>query len=48
MQIDTKGSGKYTISSYEDDILTAGCHCIAWEEMDRMYNEILKLEEQAE
>ena len=41
MQIDTKGSGKYTISSYEDDILTAGCHKIAYTEMERMYNEII-------
>lgn len=40
MEIDTKGSGKYTISSYEDDILTAGCHKIAYTEMERMYNEI--------
>ena len=41
MQIDTKGSGKYTISSYENDILTAGCHKIAYTEMNRMYNEII-------
>lgn len=41
MQIDTKGSGKYTISSYENDILTAGCHDIAYTEMERMYNEIM-------
>lgn len=41
MQIDTKGSGKYTISSYHNDILTAGCHDIAYTEMERMYNEIL-------
>lgn len=47
MQIDTKGSGKYTISSYEDDILTAGCHDIAYAEMERMYNEIIKLENEA-
>jgi hypothetical protein len=33
MQIDTKGSGKYTISSYKNDILTAGCHKIAYTEM---------------
>lgn len=38
MEIDTKGSGKYTISSYENDILTAGCHKIAYTEMERMYN----------
>jgi ribose 5-phosphate isomerase len=41
MQIDTKGSGKYTISSYQNDILTAGCHRIAYAEMERMYNEII-------
>ena len=40
MQIDTKGSGRYTISSYQNDILTAGCHKIAYNEMERMYNEI--------
>ena len=40
MEIDTKGNGKYTISSYENDILTAGCHKIAYTEMQRMYNEI--------
>ena len=40
-QIDTKGSGKYTISSYQNDILTAGCHKIAYAEMQRMYNEII-------
>lgn len=41
MQIDTKGSGTYTISSYKNDILTAGCHDIAYAEMERMYNEII-------
>lgn len=41
MQIDTKGSGRYTISSYQNDILTAGCHKIAFVEMQRMYNEII-------
>lgn len=40
MEIDTKGSGRYTISSYVNDILTAGCHKIAYNEMERMYNEI--------
>lgn len=33
-------SGTYNISSYEDDILTAGCHKIAYCEMERMWNEI--------
>lgn len=41
MQIDTKCSGRYTISSYKDDILTAGCHKIAYNEMERVYNEII-------
>lgn len=41
MEINTKCSGKYTISSYKNDILTAGCHKIAYEEMERMYNEII-------
>lgn len=39
-EIDTKGSGKYTISSYQNDILTAGCHKIAYCEMERVMNEI--------
>lgn len=46
MQIKTL-DGTYTISSYEDDILTAGCHDIAYAEMERMYNEIVKLENEA-
>ena len=41
VEIDTKGSGRYTISSYVNDILTAGCHKIAYTEMERMYNEII-------
>ena len=41
VEIDTKGSGRYTISSYQNDILTAGCHKIAYAEMQRMYNEII-------
>ena len=36
--------GTYTISSYKNDILTAGCHDIAYAEMERMYNEIVVLE----
>ena len=47
MEIDTKGSGRYTISSYQNDILTAGCHKIAYAEMERMYNEIVELENNA-
>jgi hypothetical protein len=42
-EIDTKGSGRYTISSYKNDILTAGCHKIAYTEMERMYNEIINI-----
>lgn len=37
-------SGNYQAISYNNDILTAGCHQIAWCEMDRMYQEILKRE----
>ena len=36
VEIDTKGSGKYTISSYENDILTAGCHKISYTEMEHV------------
>jgi len=39
--------GSYTISSYRNDILTAGCHDIAYAEMEHMYNEIVKLENEA-
>lgn len=39
--------GTYTISSYKNDILTAGCHDIAYAEMEHMYNEIVKLENEA-
>lgn len=41
IEINTKYSGKYRISSYQNDILTAGCHQIAYAEMERMYNEII-------
>lgn len=34
--------GSYRISSYKNDILTAGCHQIAYVEMERMYNEIIE------
>lgn len=43
MTIDTKGSGKYQIISYKNDKLTAGCHTIAYAEMERMYNAIESL-----
>lgn len=39
--------GTYTISSYRNDILTAGCHDIAYAEMERMYKEIIALENNA-
>ena len=39
--------GTYTISSYRNDILTAGCHDIAYAEMERMYKEIVELENNA-
>ena len=34
-------SGNYKITAYKNDILTAGCHNIAFCEMERMYNEII-------
>ena len=37
-------SGNYNANSYENDILTAGCHQIAYCEMERMYNEIISRE----
>lgn len=40
-------SGTYTIISYKDDILTAGCHKISYTEMERMYNEIISNEKTA-
>lgn len=43
-KIDTHYSGTYTIVSYENDILTAGCHKIAYSEMEHMYNQILEEE----
>jgi hypothetical protein len=43
VEIDTKGSGKYTISSYQNDILTAGCHKIAYCEMERVMEKIENL-----
>jgi hypothetical protein len=39
-EIDTKGSGKYTISSYKNDILTAGCHKISYAEMENVMNKL--------
>lgn len=38
VQFDTKGNGKYTIRSYENDIMTAGCHKIAYAEMEQVMN----------
>ena len=34
-------SGTYTVISYENDVLTAGCHKISYYEMKRMMQEIL-------
>ncbi len=34
-------SGTYRVVSYKDDVLTAGCHKIAYAEMKRMMSEIL-------
>lgn len=45
-KIDTHYSGSYTIVNYENDILTAGCHRIAYAEMERMYNEIIEHEKE--
>ena len=45
-EINTHYSGTYTITSYENDILTAGCHKIAYAEMERMYNAIVSLEKE--
>ena len=35
-EINTLSSGKYTISSYRNDILTSGCHKIPYVEMERV------------
>ena len=35
-EINTLSSGKYTISSYRNDILTSGCHQIPYVEMERV------------
>lgn len=40
IQMTTK-TGTYQVTSYNDDILTAGCHKIAYQEMKRMMREIL-------
>ena len=40
IQMTTK-TGTYQVTSYHDDILTAGCHKIAYQEMKRMMKEIL-------
>ena len=40
-------SGTYTIISYKDDILTAGCHKIAYAEMEHVYNTIIENEKTA-
>ena len=40
-------SGKYTIVSFDNDILVAGCHRISYAEMEHMYKEIISLEKVA-
>lgn len=40
IQMATK-TGTYKVTSYQDDVLTAGCHKIAYQEMKRMMKEIL-------
>ena len=47
-EIKTENCGTFRITSYCDDILVAGCHRIAYTEMERMYNEILKLKQVAQ
>ena len=34
----------YTVESFDNGILVAGCHAIAYQEMERMYNELCKRE----
>lgn len=43
-KVNTHYSGTYTITSYKNDVLTAGCHQISYAEMERMYNEITENE----
>ena len=43
-KVNTHYSGTYTITSYKNDVLTAGCHKISYAEMERMYNEIIENE----
>ena len=40
----TENCGTFKITEYKNDILVAGCHRIAYAEMERMYNEILNRE----
>lgn len=40
IQMATK-TGTYKVTSYQNDVLTAGCHKIAYQEMKRMMKEIL-------
>lgn len=47
IEIKTHYSGTYTIIRYNNDILTSGCHDIAYAEMKRLYEEILTLEKTA-
>lgn len=40
-EVNTKNCGTFKITSYNNDIMVAGCHRIAYEEMERMYREII-------
>lgn len=40
-EIHTENCGIFRITEYKDDILVAGCHRIAYTEMERMYNAII-------
>jgi len=40
-EVRTENCGIFRITEYKDDILVAGCHRIAYTEMERMYNAIM-------
>lgn len=41
LTIYTKSSGRYNVNSFDGECLRAGCHTIAYQEMERAYNEII-------
>ena len=47
VEINTHYTGSYTITKFENDVLTAGCHRISYAEMQHMYNEIIANENAA-